>query len=269
MEQVNKIAEIFQQYGWPGILAIALVISLWFILQKLLKKSSEDTSNTLSKGLKDIVTNINNQNEYLIQIVTEQSAKQQEKMFELLSQTLIKHDEDKAEKHNESMNHRMKVSDTVMNKLYEILNYHNAQRTVIIEFHNSKENFNGLSFVWYDVQYEAHHRRIIPIASRCKDIQLSKLYMIIDDIYNATGPVIYTKSDFEERGIYNLLYNDIEKDINGLIYQGIYSDNNELIGLICLEYIKTELPINIDKNELNAQTAEISALLRFNHLDIL
>lgn len=269
MENVNKIAEIFEQYGWPGILAIVLVISLWFILQKLIKKSSEDTTKTLSKGLNDIAMNINNQNEYLIQTITEQSAKQQEKMFELLSQSLIKHDEEKAEKHSESMNHRMRVSDTVMNKLYEILNYHNAQRTVIIEFHNSKENFNGLSFVWYDVQYEAHQRKIVPIASRCKDIQLSKLYKIIDDIYSTDGAVIYTKEDFEKQGIYNLLYNDIEKEVNGLIYQGIYSDDNELIGLICLEYIKNEIPECIDEDELNTQTAAISALLKFNHLDII
>lgn len=268
MDSVNKIAEIFEQYGWPGLLAIGLVVALWFILQKMLKKSSEDNIKVLSEGLKNIAANINNQNEYLVQTITEQSTKQQEKMFELLSQSLIQHDKDKEATHQKSIDTRIRVSDKVMTKLYDVLNYHNAHRAVVIEFHNSKENLNGLSFVWYDVQYEAHQRKIIPIASRCKDIQLSKLYKIIDDIYNSDGIVVYTKKTFDEVGLYNLLYNDIEKEIVGLIYQGIYNDDNDLIGLVCLEYIKGEFPEYIDEDELNAQVASISTLLKFNHYDM-
>ena len=268
MEGVTTLANIFQEYGWPGLLAISLLIALWFILQRLLKKNSEDNTKALTEGLKAIATNINAQNEYLVQTITDQNVKQQEKMFELLSQSLIKHDKDKEFKHNESVNHRMKVSDQVMYKLYEILNFHKAQRAVVIEFHNSKENLNGLSFVWYDVQYEAHNRKTLPIASRCRDLQLSKLYKVIEDIYQTDGVVKYDQESFKEYGLYNLLYNDIEKEINYLIYLGIYNDSNDLIGLVCLEYLKDELPDEFDEKELNTQVGAISTLLKFNHLDI-
>lgn len=264
MEHVNKIAEIFEQYGWPGILAIGVLLALWFILQKMLKKSSEDNIKVLTEGLKNIAANINSQNEYLVQTITEQSTKQQEKVFELLSQSLSAHDKEKETKHIESVERRIQISDSIMNKLYEILHYHKAQRAVVIEFHNSKENLNGLSFVWYDVQYEAHQRKIIPIGTSCKDMQLSKLYRIIDDIYKeCDGTVIYSKEMMESEGIYNLLYNDVEKSINGLVYQGIYNNNNNLIGLVCLEYLGTnKIPEELDVDELDIQVAQISSLLK-------
>lgn len=267
MENLSKFGEFFEMYGWPGILAIAVLGALWFILQKMLKKSTHETAETLSRGLSDIAANLNNQNDYLIQVFTELSIKQQEKIFELFSQSLCQHDKQQKTRHVESVNQRFKVTYSIMDKLNDMLNYHKSDRAVIIEFHNSKENMNGLSFVWYDVQYEAHKRNIIPIGTKCKEIQVSNLYNVITDLFNSDGIITYTADDIKERGIHNVLYNDIEKDAKGIVYAGIYNDKNDLIGLVVLEYIKSELPTTIDEDELTAQISYVSTLLNFEHYD--
>ena len=267
MENVNKVAEIFEQYGWPGILAIGVLFALWFILQKMLKKNSEDNIKALTAGLKEIAQNMSNQNDFLIHQMTDISVRKHDQIVDLLSKTLVDHDRKLANRHTESVNQRFTVTPKILTKLDSILNYHNAQRAVIIEFHNSKENLNGLSFVWYDVQYERHTRNIVPIKNKCKELQVSGLFDIITEIFSNDGLAIYNKEYIKLNGINSVLYNEIEKELNGIVYEGIYNDNNDLIGLLVLEYIKNEMPENLDIDELAEQASAISTLLNFNHFD--
>lgn len=262
---IDKISTIFEQYGWPGILAIGLVLIIWYIIQKQLKKSSDASNKTLATGLKDIATTIHSQNDYLIQTFTQQSIKQQEKIFELLKESLSNHDKVNEERHSKSINQRFKITYAVMDKLTDLMNYHNAQRVTVIEFHNSKENFNGLSFIWYDIQYEVHQKNITPIASKCKEMQVSNIYHIINDLYDKDGIVIYHDKHIEDE---MNIYSDFEDntDVKAIIYSGIYNENNDLIGLVCIEYIKYDMPEDLDKEDLWERTSAISTLLNFNNL---
>ena len=92
-------------------------------------------------------------------------------------------------------------------------------------------------------------------------------YDIITEIFSNDGLAIYNKEYIKENGINSVLYNEVEKELNGIVYEGIYNDNNDLIGLLVLEYIKNEMPENLDIDELAEQASAISTLLNFNNFD--
>lgn len=249
-------------YGWPGLIGIGVIAILWYLIQKQMKKTTEINTEILTSGISNIMENIKDQNNYLVKAFAEQNRKQQDKILELLSQSLNRHDAERAEKHNRSIDQRFKISYAVMDRLTHLMNYHNAERVSIIEFHNSKENLNGLSFVWYDVQYEVHQKNVIPIAGKCKDMQVSRIYNLIDDIFNKGGICIYNDNQVNP----NIMYHDPEvgNKVKAVVYSGIYNKQNDLIGLIALEFIKDYIDEDFDTGYLANKTSEISTLLDFN-----
>ena len=146
------------------------------------------------------------------------------------------------------------------------MNLYNCQRTLVIEFHNSKENLNGLSFLWYDIQYEKQQRGINSISNKVKNLQLSNLLPIINRVNNAPGNIIVIDSEEIEK-IYNestVLYNQLKEiNVEHIIYSGIYSSDNKLIGLVALEYQKN-YPYHddiINLLDIKGRTAKIANLL--------
>lgn len=261
---ISTIYEILEKYGVIGVLLVAALGGLWYLIRKQIEESGQNTTKILTDGINDIGATITEQNRFLITSIAEQSKANNDRMFKMIEKMVSRQAEEKDAKHAESINLRFKVTPQIISKLHDMMNYHNAQRSVIIEFHNSKENLNGLSFVWYDVQYETHQKTVIPICHNCKDLQVSNLYSVIGDILETGHPAIYKNEDITPDKIYHSNYEEID-DINCLVYSGIYNASNDLIGLIALEYIKDSYPEEFEIEDIIERSSAISTLLEFHH----
>ena len=265
---LDNILEFFGRYGWSGVLGVVLVLALYW----LISKQEKSTKYTINTGFDKLSASISNQNERLIDCITHSNEKTQAELFNLVKTTLSERDTNMKRIHDKSLNRRFVISEEISDILGDIMNIYNCQRAIIIEFHNSKENLNGLSFLWYDVQYEKQQRDVISISSRARNLQASNIVPIINKVNRATGNIIILNQDEIEK-LYDestVLYSQL-KDLNieHIVYSGIYSPNNELIGLIALEYHKNH-PYHediIDLLDIKEKTAKIAQLLQFSKSD--
>ena len=265
MDMLNNILEFFNNYGWPGIVAIVLIIVIyWLITQK-----DKSTKDTITTGFDKLATSISNQNEHLIDSITRSNEKTQVELFNLVKTTLSERDSVIKSNHDKSLDRRFMISEEIGNILWDTMNLYNCQRAIVIEFHNSKENLNGLSFLWYDVQYEKQQRDVISISNKARNLQASNIVPIINKINSTPGNIIVLNSDDIEK-IYDestVLYSQYkELNVEHIIYSGIYSSNNKLIGLIALEYQKNH-PYHediINLLDIKERTAKIAQLLQFS-----
>lgn len=265
MDMLNNILEFFNNYGWPGIVAIVLIIVIyWLITQK-----DKSTKDTITTGFDKLANSISNQNEHLIDSITRSNEKTQKELFNLVKTTLSERDNTIKHNHDKSLDRRLMISEEIDNILWDTMNLYNCQRAIVIEFHNSKENLNGLSFLWYDVQYEKQQRDVISISNKARNLQASNIVHIINRVNNTPGNIIVLNSDDIEK-IYDestVLYSQFkELNVEHIIYSGIYSSNNKLIGLIALEYQKNH-PYHediINLLDIKERTAKIAQLLQFS-----
>lgn len=265
MDMLNNILEFFNNYGWPGIVAIVLIIVIyWLITQK-----DKSTKDTITTGFDKLATSISNQNEHLIDSITRSNEKTQVELLNLVKTTLSERDSAIKSNHDKSLDRRFMISEEIGNILWDTMNLYNCQRAIVIEFHNSKENLNGLSFLWYDVQYEKQQRDVISISNKARNLQASNIVPIINKVNSTPGNIIVLNSDDVEK-IYDestVLYSQFkELNVEHIIYSGIYSSDNKLIGLIALEYQKNH-PYHediINLLDIKERTAKIAQLLQFS-----
>lgn len=265
MEMLDNIFQFFNSYGWPGIVSVVLVLVIyWFITKK-----DKSTKDTIINGFDKLANSISDQNEHLINSIACSNEKTQAELFNLIKTTLSDRDNNIKSYHNESLNRRFVVSEEINNILWETMNLYNCQRVLVIEFHNSKENLNGLSFLWYDVQYEKHQRNVHSISNKIRNLQASNIVPIINKVNGMPGNIIVLNQDEIEK-LYNestVLYSQYkELNIEHIIYSGIYSPDNKLIGLVALEYQKN-YPYHedlINLLDIKEKTAKIAQLLQFS-----
>lgn len=265
MEMLNNILDFFNNYGWSGIVGLIFIpVIYWIITEK--DKSTQDTITT---GFDKLATSISNQNEHLIDSITRSNEKTQAELLNLVKTTLSERDSTIKTNHDKSLDRRFTISEEIDNILWDTMNLYNCQRAIVIEFHNSKENLNGLSFLWYDVQYEKQQRDVISISSKARNLQASNILPIINRVNNTPGNIIILNKDEIEQ-IYDkstVLYSQLkELNIEHIVYSGIYSSDNKIIGLVALEYQENH-PYHEDLLNLldiKERTAKIAQLLQFS-----
>lgn len=232
---ITDLIQILTTYGWPGLIGFLVISSIIWYMNKKDKK----TSATINNGFDKLAASMAEQNKMLIGALSEQGKETQTQLIGIIKDGLSNYHEDAKQTHSDSINRRMNVSETINTKVRDILNVYNAKRAIVIEFHNSKENLAGLSFAWYDVQYEQIQRGVSPICSRCKDMQFSNIIPVVEDVIaSKNGIIVYNKEDIEK--LYDrssVLYSQISTILEAtqLIIAGLYKDNS-LIGLIVIEY---------------------------------
>jgi hypothetical protein len=248
---IESLIKLFEQYGWPGVVAIIAILVVYYFVSKKDKNSLD----TIKTGFSSLTTTITHQNETLIDAITSSNEKTQERLFTLISKSLDENDNKKKQYHKASLSKRVEVSELVDDVLFEILQMTNSQRVVLIEFHNSKENLDGLSYLWYDIQHEKQARGIESISAKCRNLQATNLRPIIKRVNNSKNHIaILDEHDIED--IYNestVLYSHF-KEINTthLIYMGLYNDvTNELIGIVAIEW-QSSFPYHDDLIDLFA-----------------
>ena len=264
MEMLNNILEFFNNYGWPGVVGTIII----FVIYHIINKKDKSTQNIITSGFDKLATSISNQNEHLIQSITSSNEKTQTEFLSLVKTTILDRDKNIQDNHNKSIDTRIKISEEIDNILWDMMNLYNCQRAVVIEFHNSKENLNGLSFLWYDIQYEKQQRDVYAISNKVRNMQASNIIPIINKVNSTSGNIIILNPEDIEK-IYEestVLYSQFkELNIEHIIFSGVYSSNNKLIGLVALEY-HINHPYHEDLLNLldiKGRTDKIAQLLEF------
>lgn len=261
---LNNVLEFFNNYGWPGVLATIVIFIIYFIINK----KDKSTQNVITSGFDKLASSISNQNEHLVKSITSSNEKTQTELLSLVKTTILDRDKTIQDNHNKSIDKRIKISEEIDNILWDMMNLYNCQRAVVIEFHNSKENLNGLSFLWYDIQYEKQQRDVYAISNKVRNMQASNIIPIINKVNITPGNIVILNPEDIEK-IYEestVLYSQFkELNIEHIIFSGIYSSNNKLIGLVALEY-QINHPYHEDLLNLldiKGRTDQIAQLLEF------
>lgn len=254
--------ELLIQCGWPGLVGVVIVGAIYVLINKSINSSVDKTADKMA----DIISD---QNTILVKSIIDMSKQNQSELMVLLTKTLNNHDKVKEEEHVASIQHRLDISETIQKHLYDLMMLYRARRCALLEFHNSKENLNGLSFLWYDAHYEVKQRNVIPISGKCKDMQISNLMPIIKDVTNNDGIVYYGEEDLRRLEKYSgVLYDQLikELEINNIIFAGLYDKTNNIIGLVFLEYndvvYKYDKDI-VDFDDIKHRASTLSQLLEF------
>lgn len=235
---VDTLIKLFEDYGWPGIGAAATIAFIYYFTNKYSKKQSKQ----IKDGFESMANVLAVQNEKLIDKIVTTNEKTQEHMMDIVMHALQKHDHKTELEHQDSLDARRELGKYVDETLFDMLNILNAQRTFVIEFHNSKENLDGLAFLWYDIQYEKQQKGIDPLSNKARNLQATNLRPIIERVKKAPGHIITLHEKdiediYQESTVLYAHFTEIEAE--HLVYCGIYNeDTHELIGLLGIEYQK-------------------------------
>lgn len=259
--------KMIEEFGGLGLSILVLGGLLYFLISRSDKKSEKSIAD-LSEN---ISTTLANQNKDLLNTLTSSNNQMQANLINLMEKTMNLRDQNVVKLHNASMNHRMDISDKMQKMLFEMMNFYHARRCGVMEFHNSTSNLNNLSFLWYDLSYENMQRNVTPISGQVKNLQLSILSPVMADLINNDGIVVYRSSEIkklEQRSPVLYDYLKIKINASNMIYAGLYSCDNNLIGIVFLEYndfFKYPEDI-IDLHDIKERASGISQLLEFKSM---
>lgn len=255
---------LIDNYGIYGLLISIGLVCICISIPLLFNKFGKKMSNGFDKLGIDLSNALKNQNQSLIDKLSETQDKLLENHIDLVN-TLINQ---KQIKHDEDLNTRDKISIPIQNKINHLRDVYGSSRVGVFEFHNSLTNLNGLPFKWYDLIYESVQKGIHAMTMETKNMPYNILSPITMHIEN--GEIkIFNKKDIEN--FYNqssVLYDySINRmHINDLICAPILNQSNQLVGMITLEYSYNNTLDFEDLNlsELETETKVISALLELN-----
>ena len=263
---ITAIADIFEKFGWPGLLVACTGFGLYHLIKYLLNKTTSSTNKTLSDGFTDLSKSMKEQNEKLLEAIIKQSEENNRTVGKVLDSVLTEKSGKDKQDHDNRMNYRKGISKVIRSKMKDLLNRYNADRVFILEFHNCKENVVGMPFYWVDMTYEEIARGVKSIQPAWREQEASQLDPIVDDMEEFGGFKIYTTEDIEAiQESSSTLYRKlrIERGVQEAIISALYSQDNILIGLLVLEYEDgVFIPIEVlDDEDIIAETNSIATLL--------
>ena len=263
---ISDIANVFEKFGWPGLLILGLGFGLYYLIKYLLNKSTTSTNKTLSDGFTDLSKSMKEQNEKLLEAIIKQSEESTKTVGKVLDTVLIEKTGKDKQEHDDRMNYRKDISKIIRTKMKDLLNRYNADRIFVLEFHNCKENVVGMPFYWADMTYEEIARGVKSIQPAWRDQEASQLDPIIDDMEEFGGFKIYTTEDIEAlQDLSSILYRKlrIERGVQEAIISALYSRDNILIGLLVIEYEDgVFIPVEVlDDEDIIAEANSIATLL--------
>lgn len=274
---LNKIFEllsgVFDTYGIVGIIAILIVAFAIYFISNKIKKSNKETVTTISSGFEQMAKTLEKQNDKLLDAIISQNTGNQilnEKILEtIITKALKDKDIEDTEAHDENMQRRLQISEDIQQSIHDLLYKYNCDRVFILEFHNNKQNLSGLSFMWYDMQYEQVARGVNSLETLYRDQEASHLIPVITDINDNDGYKIYSVEDLEElQRTTPTLYRKlrVDRELEEAIMVGLYNKKNILIGILILEYESGFIPVEVlDEEDIVAEGRAIAKLLDYKN----
>ena len=265
------IQEVWAVSGIFGLLVLAAVFILGIYLKRASNKSSEKTSSVLVEGFKSLSNDMSKHNDKLLDALLSQNKNNTQAILDVVNVALVNHKQQNKTIHDRNLKYRETASLKIKTKIHDLLNRYNCDRAFILEFHNSKQNKTGLSFMWYDMTFEEIAKGVPTIQTYWKDQEISSLLPVVKDIRDEDGFKIYTIEDLEElQNKSSVLYHRlrIERQLQEAIMIALYGSNNEIIGILILEYEDSMIPIEVlDVADLIREAGSISDLLDYQKLE--
>ena len=254
---IDGIITIVSQYGWVGIFGLIAVISIAIGAKYLAKKMSKDVNNGIDKIAQTVTSTITTQNKELISSVKSTN----EKLINYIIEARNKED-----KYDVKLKSRLSITETVKQKLKEILLYHHADRILLLEFHNSNHNIEGVPFIKYSCTFEWLKQGNLSIINKYQNLPFSNISSVIKSLVESNHHQIIYSSIAELENVNPTLYYLLKKDnINSVIYNAMYDNDNHIMGLTALQF-KTEIvPDSIETEILEKQVAALTPLLNIRH----
>lgn len=267
---VKEASDVYATYGVTGLIVLISLTVGYFGLKKVFEKSKTSTTsaieNSFSKMSETLSETIKEQNDKILDAFITQSNKNNETMHEVLMKALSDKSANDNIAHAQSINRRIKISSKVQQKVNNLFYSFNCDRAFILEFHNNKQNLTGLSFVWYDMVYEAVAKGFYTLQNSYKDQEISQLIPVIDAVNDGGGYAHLLLEDlenlkYESTALYNRLR--VERQLTEALLVGLYDSTNSMIGLLILEYEDGFLPVEkaVDYDDLVSEANAIATLL--------
>ena len=265
-EFLKVLGDIAIAVGIDGLVMIAIIAGAIGFFWYKINKSSNKTVRSLENGFNRMTETIAAQNDKLFEALVEQNKENSQFLKTVVMGALQDKSSSDFTTHADNLDYRLKISNVIATKIHDLLNRYNADRAFILEFHNSKQNLSGLSFLWYDMVYEEIAKGVNLIQSGYKDQEVSTLLPIINDINNNGGYKIYYIDDLENlqktsMALYHRLR--VERQLTEAIMVGLYSSSNRLLGILVLEYEEDSfIPVEVlDSEDIVATATSIATLL--------
>lgn len=274
MDLVQSLVDFFNNYGWPGmlfIITLGLIVLIIKYLNKKADKREQDLANQLVSANEQLANQLVSTFTKIEEDRTNHSREIENQLIETIKTTITGHYKSEQQNHLDSEEHRINMTRDVSQKLFDMLRQFNAQRASIMELHNGGVNLNGLSFIRYDITYEKQDRGVKPIMQSMQGVQTSVMQVVFDDIMKSEhNVVIYNKEDVDnlwDRGATSLHSSLTSiRNVEYIVYAGIFNDDNLLYGLLALEYQIGENTFHEDivtEVEVAKWTSEISQLYKY------
>ena len=255
---MDVIADIFEKYGWGGILGLTLCAAIFFVGKWLSNKLSDDMSTGLEKVGEKLTDQMSKQNDQLLNTIVGQQDK--------LLDHLLHKENDAKEMHNEMVTDKIMLADEINLALKDIMLSHYAQRAFIIEFHNSNNNLSGIPFAKYSCTYEWFDRGLFALSTKINSLPFSQMARITSEVIQSEKQIkIYNDlkaMEDENPSLFSTLKDSRTKQI---VYSAMYDKNNILIGMLVLEYQKEHIITEEDINQLGVQTAELTSIINIRY----
>ena len=142
---------LIDNYGIYGLLIAICLVGVCVAIPVILNKHNKKMSDNFNKFGIDLSNALKDQNNNLIEKLTETQDKLLESNLNIVNSLI----EQKNKIHGSGLNLRDRVSIPIQNKINHLKDLYRANRVGIVEFHNSLVNLNGLPFLWYDLIYES------------------------------------------------------------------------------------------------------------------
>ena len=261
MNVESILVEFISDYGWSSVV-IALLLGGIYLGVRFI---SNKMTNNMTSGIESLASKITNdfseQNDKIIDAITTQNAK--------LIDYITNRDNHNTETHSHMLEERMKCSEEINHKLKEIALEVDSPHTFILEFHNSYQNLSGTPFAKYSCTYEYAAIDIPRYANVVSGYPFSIISSIVKDILKTKEKQV-TYDNKDKIRIMPIMHDNYMKEkIVGLIFNAMYDNNNNMIGLLVIEFHDKINNDFINYEELKLVTAQITSILnlRYKYID--
>ena len=259
MDFIKVFQFLTETYGYGGLVISILIVVLFLLLPYFFKKSDKKMHDGLKEVTTTLTSAIREENKELINGLKENQTKLIDNQFELVKNLLV----DQKQEHDRNLKARDSISLPIQNKINHLKDFYRSSRVSVFEFHNSLVNLNGLPFKWYDLIYESVARGVHAVSYETRNMPFNILLPIIKKVESG-NIVVFKKDDIEDFYNQSSVLHDfcLKHNINSLVAAPLINKNQQLIGLVVLEYSgDNHIDNEVEIDDLELEAHSISTLL--------
>lgn len=178
------------------------------------------------------------------------------------------------------MSKRICMDASIYNELFRLLFLTNASRTYVLQFHNGS-TFNTNNPIWkFSKTYEICNNGVTSAVESTQNILIAHMTHLLNPLFNCNDNIIngiehincVSCSDFIKNNNFKVYKADADKishyyissyllnrSIKLCIYAPIFDTNNNIIGLICLDYCNEYQYDELSKHDIIKELYTVSA----------